>query len=208
LVFPNVFRRGRHEKETHMTSQNIDDMVERTDGNLIASTKVEGTAVYRPDGTRIGTIKHIMLDKKSGQATYAVMNFGGFLGLGEEAYPIKWSELRYSNTYDGYECALSDADLKATEGGSASYYEEPNAPPYWPSQSGSQMGGNTMGGSNVGGSSAGGSTFGGSTSGSGSMGASSPADTSGMGTPSTTPSSSTPPYPGTTTQGRGDTTAL
>ena len=53
---------------------------------LIASDRVEGTNVYRSDGTKIGHIERIMLDKRSGQAAYAVMNFGGFLGLGEDSY--------------------------------------------------------------------------------------------------------------------------
>ena len=51
---------------------------------LIASNKVEGTAVYDLDGERLGTITNFMVDKRSGKAEYAVMQFGGFLGIGAD----------------------------------------------------------------------------------------------------------------------------
>lgn len=47
---------------------------------LIASNRVEGTAVYSQSRERLGTIQHIMIDKLSGQSEFAVMSFGGFLG--------------------------------------------------------------------------------------------------------------------------------
>ena len=50
---------------------------------LIASNKVEGTAVYNRQGERLGSVHHLMIDKRSGQVAYAVMSFSGFLGLGE-----------------------------------------------------------------------------------------------------------------------------
>jgi sporulation protein YlmC with PRC-barrel domain len=60
----------------------------REQGNLIGSDKVEGTAVYDADGKKIGQIQRVMIDKKSGQVTYAVLSFGGFLGMGEDYYPV------------------------------------------------------------------------------------------------------------------------
>ena len=53
--------------------------------NLIASDKVEGTAVYGPDGESVGSIERVMIDKISGKVAYAVMSFGGFMGIGEGA---------------------------------------------------------------------------------------------------------------------------
>lgn len=55
---------------------------------LIASNKVEGTAVYDMGGERLGTVNNFMVDKRSGKAEYAVMQFGGFLGIGADYYPI------------------------------------------------------------------------------------------------------------------------
>ena len=50
---------------------------------LIGSDKVEGTAVYGADGNRIGSIERVMLGKRSGKVAYAVLSFGGFLGIGD-----------------------------------------------------------------------------------------------------------------------------
>ena len=69
---------------------------------LIASDKVEGTAVFDLGGERLGTINNFMVDKQSGQAEYAVMQFGGFLGIGADHYPIPWKMLTYSTEHSGY----------------------------------------------------------------------------------------------------------
>jgi PRC-barrel domain len=65
-------------------------MEDRETGNLIGSDKVEGTTVYDAGRNRIGTIKRVMIDKASGKVSYAVLGFGGFLGLGEDFYPLPW----------------------------------------------------------------------------------------------------------------------
>src|SRR5215470_13320415 len=57
-------------------------------GNLIGSDKVEGTAVYGADRNKIGSIERVMIDKVSGKVSYAVLGFGGFLGLGNDHYPL------------------------------------------------------------------------------------------------------------------------
>jgi sporulation protein YlmC with PRC-barrel domain len=94
-----------------MDTNNINEAVESTNSRLIAGDKVEGVGVYRSSGERIGTIKHIMIDKRSGHVAYAVMNFGGFLGLGEEGYPIAWSSLTFQEEPDGYVVNLTDEQL-------------------------------------------------------------------------------------------------
>ncbi|MBS9475632.1 PRC-barrel domain-containing protein [Ancylobacter radicis] len=79
---------------------------------LIGSDKVEGTAVYRPDGERVGSIERIMIDKLSGQTAYAVMSFGGFLGFGEDYYPLPWSLLNYDEALDGYVVDITEEQLR------------------------------------------------------------------------------------------------
>jgi hypothetical protein len=79
---------------------------------LIASDRVEGTGVYRSNGKRIGHVQRIMIEKRTGQAAYAVMNFGGFLGLGQESYPLPWSLLTYNPSLGGYEVNVTDEQLK------------------------------------------------------------------------------------------------
>lgn len=78
--------------------------VENRDSNrLIAADRVEGTAVYNRKGEKLGSIENIMIDKYSGRVAYAVMAFGGFLGLvGDHHHPLPWSVLDYSPQMGGY----------------------------------------------------------------------------------------------------------
>ncbi|MEY9261794.1 hypothetical protein ABIF23_001189 [Bradyrhizobium elkanii] len=66
---------------------------------LIGSDKVEGTAVYGADGNKVGTIERLMIDKTSGKVSYAVLSFGGFLGIGDDHYPLPWQspEVRHQS---------------------------------------------------------------------------------------------------------------
>ena len=80
---------------------------------LIASNKVEGTSAFGPDGTPIGTVYNFMVDKVSGQVAYAVLSFGGFLGLGESYRPVPWRALTYSVELGGY---ILDIDRDTLEG--------------------------------------------------------------------------------------------
>ena len=79
---------------------------------LIASNKVEGTAVYNRDGERLGSIQNFMVDKVSGNAQYAVLSFGGFLGLGQDYYPLPWSMLTYDTDKGGYVVDLDKSQLE------------------------------------------------------------------------------------------------
>ena len=79
---------------------------------LIASNRVEGTAVYDREGEKLGRIENFMVDKRSGQAEYAVMSFGGFLGIGHDHYPIPWSKLTYEPEQGGYVVDLDREKLK------------------------------------------------------------------------------------------------
>jgi hypothetical protein len=84
----------------------------RETANLIGSDKVQGTPVYRSNGERVGTIERVMIDKLSGKVAYAVMSFGGFMGIGEDYYPLPWSLLTYNERLDGYEVNVSEQQLK------------------------------------------------------------------------------------------------
>ena len=69
---------------------------------LIASNKVEGTAVFNRAGEQLGTVHNFMVDKVSGQVAYVVMSFGGFLGIGESYHPLPWKALTYDTRLEGY----------------------------------------------------------------------------------------------------------
>lgn len=79
---------------------------------LIASDKVEGTKVYNAEGEKLGSVDCVMLDKRSGNVAYALMSFGGFLGMGEEYHPLPWGTLTYDEDRDGYIVSLTKDQLK------------------------------------------------------------------------------------------------
>jgi hypothetical protein len=79
---------------------------------LIASDRVEGTSVRRPNGDKIGHIERLMIDKVTGQVSYAILSFGGFLGMGGNLLPLPWGKLHYNTKFEAYELDLDDGELK------------------------------------------------------------------------------------------------
>ncbi|SEA38228.1 PRC-barrel domain-containing protein [Variovorax sp. YR216] len=80
--------------------------------DVISSERVEGTNVYNAAGDKLGSIDDLMIDKMSGQVRYAVLEFGGFLGMGTDRYPIPWNMLKYDTSQDGYVVPLDKAQLE------------------------------------------------------------------------------------------------
>lgn len=110
--------------------------------SLIASDKVDGTAVYGADGERIGSIKRIILEKRGGRVAYAVLSFGGFLGIGDDYYPLPWEKLTYDESLDGYRIDLTREQIEgaprlANDDGNwyrdngRNVYDFYGVPPYW-----------------------------------------------------------------------------
>jgi hypothetical protein len=85
---------------------------EKEYGNLIGSDKVEGTSVYGAHDNKIGTIERVMIDKLSGRVSYAVLAFGGFLGLGNDHYPLPWQSLKYDTRLGGYVTGVTEDQLR------------------------------------------------------------------------------------------------
>jgi PRC-barrel domain len=84
----------------------------RETASLIGSDKVEGTAVYGTDQQSIGSVQRVMIDKVSGMVAYAVVSFGGFLGMGEEYFPMPWRSLTYDINVGGYRTNMTESQLK------------------------------------------------------------------------------------------------
>ncbi|HYC97181.1 PRC-barrel domain-containing protein [Brevundimonas sp.] len=81
--------------------------------HLIMSSRVTGTTVFNRAGERIGHVEDLSIHKVSGQVIYAVMSFGGFLGIAERFHPVPWSMLEYDVEKNGYVVALDKAALEA-----------------------------------------------------------------------------------------------
>jgi PRC-barrel domain len=103
-------------------------------GSLIAASKVEGTSVYNREGESLGSIFDVMIDKRSGQVAYAVMSFGGFLGMGESYHPLPWNVLDYDERQGGYVVDLNKERLQ-----NAPYYAANDMPDWSDRQYGRQI---------------------------------------------------------------------
>ena len=79
---------------------------------LIAAEKVRGTSVYNSAGDNLGSIHDLMIDKRNGRVAYAVMSFGGFLGIGEKYHPLPWKVLTYDESKGGYNIDLTSEQLR------------------------------------------------------------------------------------------------
>jgi sporulation protein YlmC with PRC-barrel domain len=86
--------------------------------NLIASDRVEGTPVRSTDGTTIGTIERVMIDKRTGNVVYSVLSFKGSVGMGKRHLPIPWSRLTYDRKLVAYHLDLTEKELSALSHGS------------------------------------------------------------------------------------------
>jgi sporulation protein YlmC with PRC-barrel domain len=85
-------------------------------GRLISADRVQGTAVYDPAGEKLGSVRELMIDKQSGRIAYAILSFGGFLGVGDRSHPMPWQTLRYDTELGGY---VVDLDRSVLEGAPA-----------------------------------------------------------------------------------------
>jgi PRC-barrel domain len=79
--------------------------------SLIGSDKVDGTPAYGMDDRKIGTVQRVMLDKISGKVAYAVISFGGCLGMGEDYFPMPWASLKYDTALGGYRVGITEDQL-------------------------------------------------------------------------------------------------
>jgi hypothetical protein len=121
----------------------VTELETRETTSLIGSDKVDGTAVYGSDQQKIGSIERVMIDKISGKVAYAVLSFGGFLGMGEDYYPVPWPTLKYDTNLGGYLVNLTKDQLANAPKYSESQgwnwnrendrrvYEYYRASPYW-----------------------------------------------------------------------------
>lgn len=122
---------------------------EPSNHDLITSDRVNGTPVFNLAGDRIGHVDNLSIDKVSGQVRYALLSFGGFLGIGERFHPLPWKVLTYDTAKGGYVVPVdkpqleaaptyTKSELEAFGAGDQSYrqslvdyYARYGAAPYW-----------------------------------------------------------------------------
>lgn len=64
--------------------------------SLLGARDLKGDKVTNPQGENLGEIREIMIDVAAGRVAYAVISFGGFLGIGERSVAVPWDALRLS----------------------------------------------------------------------------------------------------------------
>ena len=110
----------------------------RGNHDLIASDRVEGTPVRSADGTRIGTIERVMIDKLTGTVAYAVLSVDDSVGMGRKRLPIPWRRLKYDRKLGAYHLELIEAELTSARdfdwgdrGGAIEIDDPYRVKPYW-----------------------------------------------------------------------------
>lgn len=78
----------------------------------ILASRVIGTNVYNMQGEKMGEVEDVVLDKTSNNIMFAVVGFGGFLGIGEKYHPIPWSTLDYEKNESGYVVNMTKEQLE------------------------------------------------------------------------------------------------
>lgn len=84
--------------------------------NVVKASEVIDVNVYNMSDEKLGKIEEIILDKKTGQTHYAVLSFGGFLGMGEKLFAVPWTALDYQSSKDGFVLDVSKEKLKEAPG--------------------------------------------------------------------------------------------
>ena len=113
---------------TTQTRDSTTNILERDETfSMIASDKVEETAVFDSKGEKLGTTRNVIIGKYDGQVRYVIMGFGGLFGMGEDNYPMPWGSLNYDTKLDGYKMkTLTKDDLGQNKAPSFGRNEEPD----------------------------------------------------------------------------------
>jgi sporulation protein YlmC with PRC-barrel domain len=99
--------------------------------SLVRATNIIGASVVNPANERLGGIKEFVIDPGTGRVAYAVIAFGGFLGLGEKLFAIPFDSLAYDIAGNGYVLDVSVESLESAPG----FHRD-----YWPAVSGERVG--------------------------------------------------------------------
>lgn len=84
--------------------------------NLVKTDEIIGVNVINTQDEDLGEIKELVIDKLSGHVVYAVLSFGGFLGLGDKYFALPWKALNYDLNKDAFILNVSKEQLKNAPG--------------------------------------------------------------------------------------------
>jgi sporulation protein YlmC with PRC-barrel domain len=110
----------------------------------LGATTLVGDTVVDPAGTSIGKIEELMIDVVTGRVAYAVLSFGGFLGMGNKLFALPWASVTVDETNKRFVANVTRETLERAPGFdkdrwpdmsdpayAAGIYQHYGAQPYW-----------------------------------------------------------------------------
>ena len=83
---------------------------------LMGAETLIGNDVYNLEDEDLGDIKEIMLDMDSGEVSYAVLSFGGFLGIADKLFAVPWSALKLDTKNKRFTLDVDKEKLESAPG--------------------------------------------------------------------------------------------
>jgi sporulation protein YlmC with PRC-barrel domain len=111
-----------NEKQRELQQERRKESVERAKESnqsmqqVSRASKIIGTHVTNSSGDSLGDIKELVLDPESGQVVYAVISFGGVLGMGDKLFAVPWKALHWTRDKEYYALDVDKTTLKTAPG--------------------------------------------------------------------------------------------
>jgi sporulation protein YlmC with PRC-barrel domain len=100
-----------------LTERKVGGMMQtRTEVPVLSATTMIGDKVVNPQGQDLGKLEELMIDLDEGRIAYAVLSFGGFMGIGDKLFAIPWDALTVDTVHERIELDIQKETLKDAPG--------------------------------------------------------------------------------------------
>jgi sporulation protein YlmC with PRC-barrel domain len=108
----------KQELKEEVKKENVEQVkeVNKSMQQVSRASKIIGTAVKDTNGDNLGDIKELVLNPESGQVVYAVVSYGGVLGLGDKLFAVPWKALQWTSDKEHYVLNVDKETLKKAPG--------------------------------------------------------------------------------------------
>lgn len=94
----------------------MSNTIVETHPNVLSTTTVIGDSIVNLKGENLGKIEELMLDLETGRVAYAILSFGGFLGMGEKLFAIPFEALKLDGSREHFTLDVNKDKLKNAPG--------------------------------------------------------------------------------------------
>jgi len=98
---------------------------------ILSSTSITGTNVTNQKGESLGEIKDLMIDTETGTVNYAVLSFGGFLGLGDKLFAIPFEAFSVNTSTEKFVLDVAKDRLENAPGFDKDNWPKTSDTKYW-----------------------------------------------------------------------------